>query len=524
VSAAPSTRPRERSSIASEPAGAVVHLANAAFARAQYVECRLLLQAAEPRSAAMRATLSLIEARCARIQDDLDAWLSAAELVANDHPAPVERLEGVALRGLAYRRAERTREADRDFERVRQRLARDPAVAAGFPTYYLALDAWMRGDYDDAEALARTNLNYGKTVPFDTVLLGWCALKRDRVGKGGGLFTEALRLLRTSQDPNLRLQGTTLHGASVVASERVDLKLARKLQRDFADFVWPKSLGIYRFNTLTSFRSIAMLEGDLERAWVLSRDAVAHAPNAASAVTGETNAAVASRLLGDERAAHLQLRRAWEITRQQRWSAADSEARVALANFAREAASDMPAEARKAMTAYDSLKPRDRNNAARDRRVQAFELMAQGRIAEVRGNLDAAYDRYRASFDLWRELQYDMRAALVALDLRRLARDPLFDDAIDAVLERAPNAWFAPQASPASDLLGRMTPAETHVLRALLGGKAARAIAHDLDRSVHTINNHTRKIFQAFGVTSRAAVLARCAELGITSKSLERIA
>jgi DNA-binding CsgD family transcriptional regulator len=174
---------------------------------------------------------------------------------------------------------------------------------------------------------------------------------------------------------------------------------------------------------------------------------------------------------------------------------------------------------------YESLMPREnRTNALnRDRRVLAFELMAQGRVAEVRGNYDAAYDRYRASFDLWRELQYDMRAALVAVDLMRLARDPIYDEILDAVLERAPSAWFAPQASPANELLERITPAETLVLGALLGGKSARAIAEDLERSVHTVNNHTRKIFQAFGVTSRSAVLAQCAELGITPKSLDRI-
>ncbi len=500
-------------------------LAEAAFSRADYGAAKLILRAGEPRTAAHRGAFALVEARIARAEDDAEALLAAAERVANDHPDAQGKLEGVALRGVAHRMANRMAAADRDFERVRQRLQREPDVAAGLATYYLAQDAWTRGDFDDSETLLATNLGHGKTPAYDTALLGWCAVKRERFGKAGAYFVESLRLIRASDQPDLRAAASVLHGASIVASETVDLKLAKKLQREFATMEWPASLAIFRFNTITCFRFIALLEGDLERAWVLSRDAVSCAPNTAYAVTGETNAAVASRLLGDERTAMLQLRRASDILRQQRWGAADNEARIALANFAREAASDLPAEARKAMTMYDSLTPREnRTNALnRDRRVLAFELMAQGRVAEVRGNYDAAYDRYRASFDLWLELQYDMRAALVAIDLMRLARDPIYDETLEAVLERAPSAWFAPQASPANELLERITPAETLVLSALLGGKSARAIADDLERSVHTINNHTRKIFQAFGVTSRAAVLARCAELGITPKSLDRI-
>ena len=522
MSAVATSRRRERAVAGTnDPVG----LVEAAFVRADYTGAKLILRAVEARTAAQRGSFALIEARCARAEDDVEALLAAAERAANDHPDAAGKLEAVALRGVAHRLGNRTALADRDFDRVRQRLEREPDVASGLATHYLAHDAWTRGALDDAEALLAINLGYGKTKASDTALLGWCALKRERFSKAGAYFIESLRLIRASETPDLRAAATTLYGASIVASESVDLKLAKKLQREFAAMEWPASLAVYRFNTITAFRLIALLEGDLERAWVLSRDAVSCAPNAAYAVTGETNAAVASRLLGDERTAMLQLRRAWEIVRQQRLGAPDNEARLALANFAREAASDLPAEARKAMTMCDSLTPREnRTNAlTRDRRVLAFELMAQGRVAEVRGNYDAAYDRYRSSFDLWRESHYDMRAALVALDLMRLARDPIYDETLEAVLERAPSAWFAPQASPANELLERITPAETLVLGALLGGKSARAIAEDLERSVHTINNHTRKIFQAFGVTSRSAVLAQCAEFGITPKSLDRI-
>ncbi len=53
------------------------------------------------------------------------------------------------------------------------------------------------------------------------------------------------------------------------------------------------------------------------------------------------------------------------------------------------------------------------------------------------------------------------------------------------------------------------------MLGELCKGKKAREIAQAFGRSFNTINNHTRAIFAAFGVRSRAALVAECAKLGI---------
>lgn len=498
-----------------------------AYGRAAYGECRGILRALDGRSGPARAELALLEARCAREEGDLAAWTAAADSVAAAHPDPARKLEGLALRALAHREAGRSAQADRDVKAVRAIVDRDGALAAGFATYFVAYDAWQCGELDEAETLANVALSAGDVRPFATALLGACAVARDRASKAAAYFAEALRDSRARPVPSLHLGATILCDASELARATIDLKLAKKIKRDFDEFSWPHELVALRVRALANFRAIALLEGDLDRAWFLSREATAFASDGAGVILGETNAAVASRLLGDERSARLQLARAFEAVRTHRLDGNVSDARVALATFAREAASDMPGEARKAMATYESLSPRDVRGvevAAPERRMRALGAMAHGRIAEVRGNYDAAFDRYTEAFEAWRELHDLARAALVALDLQRLARDPHYDETLDAALARAPQAWFAPQASPAAELLGRLTPAETLVLGALLGGKSARAIADGLDRSVHTINNHTRKIFAAFGVTSRAAVLARCAEVGITPASLARIA
>jgi DNA-binding CsgD family transcriptional regulator len=176
------------------------------------------------------------------------------------------------------------------------------------------------------------------------------------------------------------------------------------------------------------------------------------------------------------------------------------------------------------MTLYDSLTGRAGTEEChfRDRRIFACEAMATARVAEALGDEDRALRSYERSLASWNLLQFDMRAAIVTLDLERITRDARYRISIEAVLGRAPKAWFAHREPAAIELLPAITPAEKLVLASLLEGKSARAIAQDLDRSVHTINNHTRKIFKAFGVTSRAAVLARCATLGITPTQVRR--
>ncbi|MBD5654699.1 MAG: helix-turn-helix transcriptional regulator [Candidatus Eremiobacteraeota bacterium] len=470
---------------------------------------------------------ALLEARCWRIEGNFEACQVAANRAATEHPDAAGRIEGIALRGLAFKFINKPALAAKDFEAVRRSLARDPAATLGWPVYFMALEAWLRADYAVAEEYIRKNLDAEADVPTSLVLLGWIEVKAEHYARAGTFFMEALERHRATGTIDLRLQGTVIHAVSVVAEETVDLKLARRLEAHVAEMAWPEtSLRVERFNYLVNASYIALLEGKLDLAFLRAREAVVRAPNAAYEAIGEVTIAAVCRAIGDDVAGLMQLRRAWALLRENRWGAADDEQRVALTGFAFFAASDMPAEARKAMTLYHSLtaKANTRNSLHRDRRVTAFELMAAGRIAVALGNTERARRAFEKALQIWQALQYDMRAAIVALELRRLTRKSAYEAPVRAVLVRAPSAWLGAQLAPAEGPLAFVSPAERLVLAGLLEGKSAKAIASTLDRSVNTINNHTRRIFKAFGVNSRAAVLARCATLAITPKSLERSA
>jgi DNA-binding NarL/FixJ family response regulator len=68
-----------------------------------------------------------------------------------------------------------------------------------------------------------------------------------------------------------------------------------------------------------------------------------------------------------------------------------------------------------------------------------------------------------------------------------------------------------------SDSLESLTERERHILGLLIGGGSYKAIAADLDISVHTVNNHIRHIYKKLHVQSRSEAVAK--SLGLTGVS-----
>lgn len=496
--------------------------ASAAFQRADYDACRSLLELSKPESPSGIARRDLLVARLARIRGDVDVWYAAASNAARYEGSPGDRLTALALRALAARRLGKAPEADRLMSDVYAAVIAAGSAGDPHPAYLCALDAWEERDFDRAERLARANLRRHPGDAANLSLLGWVAVKKERYREAGTYFMRALARLRALGEFELRSYARFVHAASVVACETADVPMGRKVRRAFEALAWPQSLRVERFNTLTNLRLLALIEGNLEAAWLAARDAVSCAPNNAYAAIGETNAAVVTRLCGDEYTAALQMARAWEILRKVRWSESDAEERVALTNFACEAARTMPVEARKALVLYVSLsgKANRANSLEKDRRIAASESWAAGRVAAAMGEREASVLHYGRALAVWQELGFTTRAAAVALDLYRITRRSALKAPIAALTALAPNAWVTRSARTSDGPLGLLRPAQRKVLAGILRGDSAKVIAADLDRSPYTVVNHTRRIFAAFGVRRRADLRALCLKNGITSESL----
>ena len=496
-----------------------------AFAHARFDLADVLLRSTTPVSKAQSGRLRLLEARLARISYDFERWYEAAGEARFALTEPSERLTALVLRAIAAKRLGKDDEAKQLLADAERRLARADPSTVGLANYLIALDAWEAGDLEKAERLARRNIAAGADAAESIGLIAWIEIRRERFEAAGATYVAAIDRLAASGETDVRLHARLVHSAAIVASETADLALGERLRAEYDAVAWTASLADARFDTLQCLRFLALLRGDLADASILARDAIAYATREAFVAIGETNAAVTSRLLGDERAWRIQLERAWDVLRSTSWRAADDDARIALTNFAIEATESMPAEARQAVTIYQSLqvKPNPLSGfSGRDRRIDAYESVAAARVAEILGDRELAVREYGRALDVWVDIGFHMRAALAALDLRRLTGSPAYDAPVEAALLRAPNAWFAPLRETSVSPVHALTPAERTVLLGLLAGKSAKAIAAALGRSHFTINNHTRKIFTAFGVNSRARLLARCVELGVTVATVER--
>jgi DNA-binding NarL/FixJ family response regulator len=102
---------------------------------------------------------------------------------------------------------------------------------------------------------------------------------------------------------------------------------------------------------------------------------------------------------------------------------------------------------------------------------------------------------------------------MVVLDDRQLFAG-LMIDAGELVSPTAPAG--DPGTPPA------LTPRQQTVLRMLVDGKPARAIAAELQLSEMTVRNHIRAILRALGCTSQLAAVAKARRLRLDLPDVDR--
>ncbi|HTW84014.1 MAG TPA: LuxR C-terminal-related transcriptional regulator [Candidatus Sulfotelmatobacter sp.] len=501
----------------------LIDVATSAFYDAEY-ERALAALALLPDDEAVRVETLLLRARTHLRSGDPVAGGDAAMAAAERADTPDARVSAAALRGAALRARRKPREAAAAFAAAAAMVNDASADARAEYAFHAATAAWEDGELQAAEQLVEAALPDARDVwrARLTRLLGAIEMRRERYAAAAEHFLEALHVLAGAPREDLFVRARLIHGLATIASETIDLRLAKRYAPYLSATRWTSGVARQHTGTLGCERILALLRGDVGAAWQLARDAVYAAPTDARRAIAETNAAALSALVGDEFAARAQFDSAWSLIDGVSWAKVDDGERLALTNFAIEAAEAMPGEARTALALYRNLSGAPEGGGTGDRRLPAFEAMALGRVSEVAGRPKEAIEHYERARGLWVALDFRVRAALVARDLQRLTGQERYQHDVDVALSRAPYAWFgqAPPAPPASAALAKLTPAERTVLRYLLGGENMKGIARALDRSPYTVHNHTRRIFGAFEVRARAALIARCAELGITADKL----
>ena len=283
---------------------------------------------------------------------------------------------------------------------------------------------------------------------------------------------------------------------------------------------WPnRSPGrtISKWNGFSTFRGLAWahaLRGEHEKAFHYAYFARDIAPSVMWITASYADQAYLARMAGENASADALLRHAVACARETDWSTM-SEERVALLNLI-ELLSDRDVEAGKALLAiYDGIPMplSSRFALSRDRRLGAMEEYARGSVLAVSGDRDRAIDLLASAYTTFQSIHYAWRAAAAALRLHAITDDSswmlLAGESVEAFPESSVADQIRKKASVAEDeRVASLTPAQRRVFGLICEGLTDKQVAQSLGISPETAKNHAARVRAAFGVHSRAALIA----------------
>jgi DNA-binding CsgD family transcriptional regulator len=488
-----------------------------------------------------RLLRGLAGARLERREDRIAAaHLQARALLALDRPEEVPALlqragkeakgaEETALTtmllGAALTRTNRRQQGEALLDEAAAAAQKSVPRLAAEIAYYRALSRWTTYRLAEAEEIIDAALPAATDVPRARLLqlLGWIDVRRENYGAAAHEFSAALEELNKAKNADVKGRARILIALACIAAETIDLRLGRLVRREYDKSAWPDDTRTERSRVLEHLSWLSLLEGDVARAWderqmalTLSADTTYHA-------IALIDAAVVAGIVGDRFSEGRYLELAGSLLLRGDQVNLDMDRRLATLAYVGTVPAANAETARKILTLYERTRPKgaaggDLSAFDGDRRLEAYEAYARGKLAVVEGETQHGVADLERSLEAWTRLGYRLRIAITANVLRTVTGDRRFAQiALDA-LRNTPNAWLREsleRRTGQDDPLGQLTPAERRVLTELCKGKKAREIAATFDRSFNTINNHTRAIFSAFGVRSRAALVAECARLGI---------
>ncbi len=490
------------------------------FLQAEFHKALSALGGFEARNARERIEVALLRARSFLRLDEAAAAVRELEAVRRLPSSADDRVLVSALLGIAQISSDNSSGGERTLREAAREASGTHRAARAELAYYSALSRWMANDLDAAESALQPALEDGPDFIRARALelFGWIEISRERYGVAGRHFLEGLSALDDAKQVDVYLAAGMLQGASVVALETLDLALWRSIKPRLASLAGIEGAGRQRAFFLQSGAMLWLLEGDTGHAWQSLSDAEHAATSPVQRAAIALDRAFLARITGDRFSREQHLERAYQDLKREKWAVRTIEERMGLLDFVREASVDRANLAREASTRYFSSRERKNGtvSSGRDARVAAAEHHARGRLSVALGDTKAARRELRAALEAYGRLGYRMRQAIAGLDLHLTTRDAA-DLVIAAGASRlVPKSWVATEVrrreGASDDPVSQLSAAELRVLDQVKLAKTNRQIGKALGLSHHTVNNHLRKIYAAFGVGSRAAVAVRCAE------------
>ncbi len=492
-----------------------------AWADGKYRSVSRMLERRSFPKGTQRVEAALLRARALLVLNEPQAVASVLDLDPRDLSRADDDATARMLRAAAATRIGRCEAGDRSLDELAQQSDLPPTIATEV-AYYRALSRWSSYRLDDAEAIIEGQIERAEGVIRSRLmqLRGWIDIRRENYAAAAHQFSAALDTLRSAPRKDPKGSAAILHALAFIAAETIDLQLGLRVRREYTAEAWTSDTRIEQFQVLEQLSWLSLLEGDVQHAWQERQHALSLSVDSTYHALALMQAGEVARIVGDGFSAERYIALAGKLLLAGDQTDLDVERRIALLTFVAGADDVHGPAAASVLTLYERSLPKDTRMLAfedGDRRVEAYYRYASGKQALRTGNRERAIAQLHDSLERWVQLTYRLRAAIVANELFQLTGEEAYARTALEALRRAPKAWLHASlgASERDDPVRSLTPAERRVLVELCRGKRAREIASDLGRSYNTVNNHTKRVFSAFGVNSRAALVAECARRGI---------
>jgi DNA-binding CsgD family transcriptional regulator len=154
-----------------------------------------------------------------------------------------------------------------------------------------------------------------------------------------------------------------------------------------------------------------------------------------------------------------------------------------------------------------------------DARRDAYAGFSTGVVELDLGKKKRGLAELRKAREVFERFGYDFRVARCLVEEYKTTGNAELLPVIEEKLRNYPQSWLvADVRSALRRPKAGLPPMQQRVFEQLCLGKATSEIADSLQRSEWTISNHIKEIFKAFGVKSRAALIAKAAANGLLQR------
>ncbi len=331
---------------------------------------------------------------------------------------------------------------------------------------------------------------------------------------------ELLQRISPESKVHMEMRAWATHTLGALARDLVVPEALPLVEQHLEGTLWPADFVINRFQALKGLGWAHALQGDYFNGFRYLKQAAEVAPDLAWKVVALADRAYLARSIGELRWSRQELDEAERIGERIDWHATKNEERIGLLLLAELFAPIDGARAAQYLGKNSEL-PSLRSPLMHyqfDDRPKALADYSTGIVHAHTDNKTLALSSLRRSRDAFLKFGYEWRAGRSMIGIFDVTKDAKELSAASEQLRHYLGSWFTEELRARGANLDNVAlpPVQRKVFEALCEGQSPAQIASKMKRSEFTIRNHVKRIYLAFGVNSRAALMAEASRRRLT--------